>query len=143
MVVVALLPFVVIGGPGAGWLRDLGLLGRNEKFTELYFPDRRALPLTVTVGAPMKFDFTLHNREAAAKSYRWKVVLTSGGTDVDLARGRVRLDDGEIRRISVATPTPEPPGPAVVRVMLVAREESIQFPITIVPVADVSPAPAG
>jgi hypothetical protein len=142
VVVLALVPFVIIEGPGAGWLRDIGWLDRDQRFTELSFPDRRALPTTATVGSPIAFDIEVHNVEGEATSYRWKAVVSAGGRDVDLARGRVRLDDGEARRIPVAGPTPEPPGLAVVRVTLVAREEAIDFPVEIVPVAGISP-PAG
>ena len=68
-------------GPAAGWLRDLGLLDRDEQFTELYFPDRRALPTTATVGSPIAFDVAVRNREGEATSYRWKAVVTVGGRD--------------------------------------------------------------
>jgi hypothetical protein len=135
LVVLALVPFVVIEGPAAGWLRDLGLLDRDERFTELFFPDRRALPATATVGSPITFDVAVRNREGEATSYRWKAVVSSGGRDSDLARGHVRMNNGEVRRIHVAGTAPEPPGPAVVRVTLVARRESIDFRTTIVPVA--------
>jgi len=141
VVVVALVPFVLIEGPGAGWLRDLGVLDRDEQFTELYFADRRALPTTAVTGAPLAFDVVVHNVEGEATDYRWKAVVSAGGRNVDLARGRVRLDDGEARRILVVGSTPEAPGPALVRVTLVAREEAIDFPVEIVAVAGVAPPP--
>ena len=142
VVVVALIPFVLIEGPGSQWLRNLGVLDRDERFTELYFPDRRALPDATTVGSPITFDVAVRNVEGEATSYRWRAVVSAGGRDVDLAEGRVRLDDGEVRRIPVVGPAPEPPGLAVVRVTLVARDESIDFPVEIVAVAGVPP-PAG
>jgi len=139
LAVLALVPFFVIGGPGAGWLRDLGIVDRDERFTELSFPDRGALPASVTVGAPISFDVEIRNREGEATSYRWKAVVTTGPrdvvSDVELARGGVRLDDGEARRIPVVAPAPEPPGPAVVRVTLVSRDEAIDFRFAIVAVA--------
>jgi len=141
--VLALLPFVVIDGPAAGWLRGIGLLDRDEQFTELFFPDRQALPTTVTVGSPISFNFSLHNREGETVAYRWKAVVVAGGTDVDLARGRSRLDDGEVLRIPVVGPAPDPVGPAIVRVTLVGRDEAIDFRVTIVALADVAPAPPG
>jgi len=122
-------------------LRDLGLLDRDERFTELSFPDRRSLPTTAAIGSPMTFDISVHNLEGEATSYRWKAVVSLSGRDMDLAQGGVRLDDGEVRRISVVGSTPEPPGPAVVRVKLVARQESIDFAVTILPVAVVAPPP--
>ena len=131
IVVLALVPFVFIEGPGAGWLRDLGLVDRDERFTELYFPDRRALPTTSSVGAPIAFEIALHNLEGEATSYRWKAVVTTDGRDVDLARGRVRLDDGEVRRIPVSGATPGPPGLAVVQVALVGRDEAIDFRVEV------------
>ena len=140
---IVLVPFILIEGPAAGWLRDLGLLGREERFTELYFPDRSALPSTATIGAPLAFDFSLHNREGDTTTYRWKVSVTVSGTGVELAHGHARLDDGEVRRISVVGSTPEPAGAAVVRVTLVAREESIDFPISVAPVADAAAPPSG
>jgi hypothetical protein len=141
LVVVALVPFILLEGPAAGWLRDLGLLDRDERFTELFFPDHRKLPDTATIGSPLGFDISVHNVEGEATSYQWKAVVSASGRDVDLAQGSLRLDDGEVRRISVVGSTPEPPGPAVVRVKLVARKESIDFPITVLPGAVVAPPP--
>ena len=143
-----MVPFVLIEGPAAGWLRDLGLLHREEQFTELSFPDRAALPVAVAVGSPISFDIALRNREGDATSYRWKTVVTTMTTDahestVELARGHVRLDRGEVRRIPVVGIAPEPPGPAVVRVSLVARDEAIDFRVAIVAVADGSPPSSG
>ncbi len=139
--ILVLVPFLVIEGPGAGWLRDLGVLDRDEQFTELFFPDRRALPTEVAVGAPVAFDISVHNLEGKATSYRWRAVVSAGGRDVDLAQGSLRLENGEARRIHVVGAAPAPAGPAVVRVELVARKEAIDFPITIVAVAGPAPAP--
>jgi hypothetical protein len=141
VVVVALVPFVLIEGPGSRWLGDLGVLDRDERFTELYFPDRRALPTTTVAGAPLAFEIAVRNVEGATTSYRWRATVSTGGRDVGLADGRVRLDDGEVRRIPVVGPTPEPPGLAVVRISLVTREESIDFPVEIVAVEGVAPTP--
>lgn len=138
-----LVPFLVITGPAGGWLRDLGVLDRDERFSELYFPDRRSLPATAVVGAPVTFDIAVHNREGEATSYRWKAVVSSDGGDVDLAQGRVRLADGDLRRIHVVGTVPPPPGPAVVRVTLVARPEAIDFGTTVVPPAEGAPPTSG
>ena len=101
LVVLVLVPFLVIEGPAAGWLRDLGVLDRDEQFTELFFPDRRALPTTATVGSPVAFDISVRNVEGAATSYRWRAVVSAGGRDVELAHGGARLANGEVRRIHV------------------------------------------
>jgi hypothetical protein len=127
-------------------LRDLGIVDRDERFTELSFPDRGALPTSVTAGAPISFDIEIRNREGETTSYRWKAVVMAEPRDeasaVELAGGDVRLDDGEARRIPVVGPAPEPPGPAVVRVTLVSRDEAIDFRFAIVAVAgDPSPSP--
>jgi hypothetical protein len=147
LVVLALVPFVLIGGPASSWLDDLGLVDREERFTELSFPERAALPTSVDVGSPIAFDFALRNREGTSTVYRWRAVVegrAADGSDVVLARGRVRLDDGETRRQPVAAPAPGPAGPAVVWVTLVAREEAIDFRLAIVAVDDGTPAaPAG
>ncbi len=147
LVVLALVPFFVIGGPGAGWLRDLGIVDRDERFTELSFPDRSGLPASVTVGAPISFDVEIRNREGEATSYRWKAVVTTGprdeASDLELARGGVRLDDGEARRIPVVGPAPGLAGPGIVRVSLVGRDEAIDFRLAIVAVADDPTAPTG
>jgi hypothetical protein len=148
LLVIALAPFVLIDGPAVGWLRDLGLLDRDGQFTELSFPDRVALPTSVTVGSPISFDIALHNREGEATNYRWKAVVTSRATGtaestVELARGRVRLDSSEDRRILVVGIAPEPPGPATVRVSLAARNQAIDFRVAIVAVADGAPASTG
>ena len=143
LVVLVLVPFLFIEGPAAGWLRDLGLLDRDEQFTELYFPDRAALPTTAAVGSPITFDVEVHNVEGEAMSYRWKAVVSTSGNDVLLDRGRIRLDNGEARRIPVVGQAPESLGPAIIRVTLVAREESIDFPLTIVAVAGDAPSAPG
>jgi len=62
LVVLVLVPFLLIEGPAGGWLRDLGVLDRDERFTELSFPDRRSLPPTAVIGSPITFDIALHNR---------------------------------------------------------------------------------
>ena len=144
---VALVPFVLIEGPGASWLRDLGVLDRDEHFTELSFPERTALPTSVVVGAPIAFDVEIRNREGETTSYGWKARVTSttagGGSTVELAHGRVRLDDGEARRISVDGPAPPPPGAAVVRVTLVGRDEAVDFRVAIVALAEGAPPASG
>ncbi len=141
--VLVLVPFLVIEGPGAAWLRDLGVLDRDEQFTELFFPDRRALPAEAAVGSPVAFDITVHNVEGKATSYRWRAVVSTAGRAVDLAQGSLRLENGEARRVHVVGAAPAPPGRAVVRVKLVARAEAIDFPITIVAVAGGTPAAPG
>ncbi len=144
----ALVPFVLIEGPGAGWLRDLGVLDRDEQFTELSFPDRTALPASVVVGAPIAFDVEVRNREGGTTSYRWKAVVSSTTTTgaastVELAHGRVRLDDGDARRIPVEGTAPAPAGSAVVRVTLVGRDEAVDFRVAIVALAEGAPAASG
>jgi uncharacterized protein YfaS (alpha-2-macroglobulin family) len=137
-----LVPFLFIEGPAAGWLRDLGLLDRDEQFTELSFRDRAALPKTAAAGSAITFDIEVHNVEGEAVSYRWQAVVSGPADDVVLDRGRIRLDNGEARRIPVVGQAPASLGPATVRVTLVAREESIDFPVTIVAVAgDAATAP--
>jgi len=141
LVVLVLLPFLVIQGPAGGSLRDLGVLDRDERFTELSFPDRRSLPRISVIGSPITFDIALHNREGRATSYRWKAVVSRDGGDVDLAQGDVRLEDGDLRRIHVVGTAPPPPGPAVIRVTLVARPEAIDFRTAIVAAAVAVPPP--
>jgi hypothetical protein len=141
LVVLVLVPFIVIAGPGAGWLRDLGVLDRDEQFTELFFPDRRALPTEAAVGSAVSFDISVHNLEGKATSYRWRAVVSAGGRDANLAQGSLRLENGEARRIHVVGAAPAPPGRAIVRVRLVGRTEAIDFPITIVAVGGTPPAP--
>jgi hypothetical protein len=140
-VVLVLVPFLLVEGPTGGWLRDLGVLDRDERFTELFFPDRRSLPPQTAVGSPLAFDIALHNREGRATSYRWKAEVSSAGTEVELARGDVRLEDGDVRRIHVVGTTPPPVGPAVVRVTLVARPEAIDFRTAVVAPGAVPAAP--
>jgi hypothetical protein len=143
LLVLVLAPFVILEGPLSGWLRDLGVLDRDEQFTELYFPDRRALPVTVAAGAPISFDFALHNVQGEATDYRWKAVVSAGGSAADLGRGAIRMENGEVRRIHVAGGAPTALGRAVVRVELVARTEAIDFPVTVVSVADGAAPPTG
>jgi hypothetical protein len=138
-----LAPFVILEGPVSGWLRDLGVLDRDEQFTELYFPDRRALPVTVAPGAPIAFDFALHNVEGEATSYRWKASVSSGAGATELGHGAVRLGNGEARRIHVSGGAPTALGRAFVRVQLVARTEAIYFPVTVVAVGGGAAPPSG
>jgi hypothetical protein len=143
LVLLVLAPFVILEGPVSGWLRDLGVLDRDEQFTELYFPDRRALPVTVAAGAPISFDFAVHNVEGEATSYRWKASVSSGASAAELGHGAIRLGNGDARRIHVSGGAPAAFGRAVVRVQLVARTEAIDFPVTVVALADGAASPPG
>ncbi len=147
LVVLALLPFVVMGAAG-GWLRDLGVVDRDERFTELSFPDRAALPTSAAVGSQIPFEIMIRNREGEATQYRWTVVATTGGPDAARsgaapARGRVGLENGEARRIPLVVAAPAAAGPGIVRVSLVGRDEAIDFRLSIVSLEDDSATSTG
>ncbi len=134
LLALALMPFVFIEGPGAGLLRSLGLIDRNESFSELYFPGRTVRPVTAVAGAPLTFDFSVRNREGAPTTYRWQVRLGPVGSETaGLAHGLIRLGDREARTVHVDALAPGPPGPTTVSVVLVGRSEAIHFPLTITP----------
>ena len=138
LLVLALVPFVIIEGPGARLLGDLGLTDQDESFTELYFPAPSQLPGELTQGAPLEFDFSIRNDEGTPITYRWQVRLAADGADVDdpnstlLDSGELRLDDGESGGVRVERVTPEALGPTTVGVVLVGRDEAIHFPVLVV-----------
>lgn len=138
LLLAALVPVVIIEGPGAALLREFGLTDRDEAFTELYFPDLSQLPDRLSPGAPLVFDFSIRNNEGTATDYTWEARLRAVGSGFDdssgtlLDSGELRLDDGAIGGVRVERVTPVTVGPAVVAVVLVGRDEAIRFPVEII-----------
>lgn len=138
VMMLVLLPFVLVEGPGAGILNRLGWTDRDPSFTELYFPDHLALPNVIAHDAPLEFDFSIRNREGTSTTYSWRVILgpepTSAGGEVasaTVAQGEERLGNDEAAVVRVERLVRFSSESAVVSVVLVGRDEAIHFPITI------------
>jgi hypothetical protein len=137
LLLLALVPFVVIDGPGADVLARLGLVDHDEPFTELFLTDRTQVQGELAPGGPMTFDFAVHNNEGETTSYEWQVRFESPGSAADgrvtsiLDGGELELDDDEERGVHVEAVTPGAVGPATVRVVLVGRDEEIHFPVVV------------
>lgn len=140
LLVLALLPFALIEGPGAGILNRLGWTDGDESFTELYFPDHLALPRTIEPGAPLAFDFSVRNVEGTTETYTWRVLVGSepvgpgaDSTAIAVADGETRLGHGEVAVVHIERSAPVSLGRLTVSVVLVDRDEAIHFPVTIEP----------
>jgi hypothetical protein len=143
LLLLALVPFVVIDGPGAAVLTRLGLVDDDEPFTELFLVDRAQLPDELAAGAPIIFDFAIRNNEGEATTYEWQVRFESPGSAPDgqtstavasrtiLDSGELRLDDHEESSVHVEAVAPDAVGPATIRVVLAGRDEAIQVPVVV------------
>jgi hypothetical protein len=137
LLVLALVPFAIIDGPGADVLSRLGLVDEDETFTELFLSDRAQDPGELTPGGPIAFDFGIHNHEGEPTSYEWQVLFESASSASDgpastvLDRGELRLDDDEEMGVHVEAVAPDSVGPSTVSVVLVGRGESIHFPVAV------------
>lgn len=135
----AVLVLFAIDGPAQHALRSAGWVDRDERFTELYFPDHLALPDQVTGGEPLAFQFSVRNREGATRTYDWQVLIglpEAPGSIGAIASGELRLVDDEVRIVDVdVDPAADLPGggDVVVTVVLVGRPEAIHFPVVVEP----------
>lgn len=137
--VVAVLLVAMIDGPAGRALERWGWLDRDERFTELSFPDHLALPERLAAGDALSFDFSVRNREGRTAAYRW-VVLVGASVAVDPARavasGDLRLDDDEVRVVHVELDDVLHKEAVVSRYVTVAldgRDERIHFRVEVEP----------
>jgi hypothetical protein len=131
---VVLLPLAIIDGPARSALERWGWVDRDQQFTELYFPDHLALPDRALAGEPLRFEFSVRNREGASRTYRWEVVIGRSGTPATggaIAAGELQVGHDEVRVVAVEPIIDLPPGDAVVTVALVGRREAIHFPVVV------------
>jgi hypothetical protein len=137
LLLLALVPFVIIDGPGADVLARLGLVDDDEQFTELFLSDRAQGAGDLAPGGPLTFDFGLRNREGEPTTYEWQVLYESPGSasavppSTILDQGELRLDDDEQTSVHVDAVAPDAVGSGTVTVVLVGRDEAIRFPVTI------------
>ena len=142
-----LLPLAAIDGPGRSVLERWGWVDRDERYTELYFPDHLALPDRARRGEPFGFDFSVRNREGVPTTYAWQVLIGPPGAATAnamvVASGELGLADDEVRVVHVE-PDPEfVDDDAVVTVALVGRRETIHFPLAIDDTSDDTSDDAG
>jgi hypothetical protein len=83
-------------GAGAEVLRDSGLAAQPERFSALAFAQPERLPTAISDGAEARIGFTVANREAGDRTYRWRLSTAAGTID----SGRLPVRKGET---SVAT----------------------------------------
>ncbi len=67
-------------------------------FSELYFAEPSKLPKTLTPGQMAELSFVITNHEAAARKYRYQVLIIKSGTVVAQTEGEVTLRDGQSSR---------------------------------------------
>jgi hypothetical protein len=78
---------------GRSVLTTAGLIGSGDHYSELYFTHPEQLPARTGEAAPsVRIQFTLRNREGAARAYAWSLTAApSGGADARRLSGSVRL----------------------------------------------------
>jgi hypothetical protein len=99
--VVLVLVVVAQSAGGRSVLTTTGLIGSGEHYTELYFTHPEQLPArTGDAAASVPIQFTLRNREGAARAYAWSLTAApSGGADARRLSGSVRLEAGQSAKI--------------------------------------------
>ena len=90
---------------GKSVLRDAGLLGSPQGYTELEFVEPAKLPAQLTPGTQrVRVPVRIHNVEATARTYRWSVVAIDGGQTERLAGARQDLAKGQSRYLDPRVP---------------------------------------
>ena len=83
---------------GKSVLRDAGLLGQPQAYTELEFVDATKLPAQLApVTQRVPVPFRIHNVEDGARTYRWSVVTITDGHEQRVAGARQDLAKGQSR----------------------------------------------
>jgi hypothetical protein len=113
-------------GPGRSALRDLGVAGATEPYTELAFARPDALPARLPRGtSTVALPFSLRDREAGAATYRWRVQVSGNGPAQTVAAGVARAVRGGTAfaapRVRIRCDAPR----VRINVLLAGRPESI------------------
>jgi hypothetical protein len=112
---------------GKSLLRNVGIIGGEERYTALAFSQPRSLPPTVAQGERLGLGFTIRNVEGAVRTYRWRVVASGRTTPAVLASGRAQVRDGQVIRRVPGVRVPCTGRPVRVDVVLADPAESIGF----------------
>jgi hypothetical protein len=113
---------------GKSVLRDAGLLGSPQAYTELEFVEPAKLPVQVTPGTHrLRVPFRIHNVEDSARTYRWSVVAITGGRTQRLAGTRQDLAKGQSRYLDPHVPLTCSGGRVRIEVRLADPAQSIGY----------------
>jgi hypothetical protein len=112
---------------GKSVLRDVGIIGGEERYTALAFSQPRDLPSTIAQGARTGVGFTIRNVEGTLRTYRWRVVASGRQHSSVLASGRLRVRDGQVVRRVPRVRVPCTGRSTRVTVVLADPAESIGF----------------
>ena len=113
---------------GKSVLRDAGVLGSPQAYTELEFVQPAKLPAQLTPGTHrLTVPFRIHNVEGGAHTYRWSVVAIAGGQTQRLAGARQDLAEGQSRYLHPRVPVTCSGGRVRIEVRLADPSQSIGF----------------
>ena len=113
---------------GKSVLRDAGLLGSPQGYTELEFVQPAKLPAQIAPGTRrLRVPFRIHNVEGGAHTYRWSVVAIRDGQTQRLAGARQDLAKGQSRYLDPHVPLTCSGGRVRVEVRLADPAQSIGF----------------
>jgi hypothetical protein len=113
---------------GKSVLRDAGLLGSPQGYTELEFIEPAKLPVQLTPGTHTpRVPFRIHNVESGPHTYRWSVVAISGSHTQRLAGGRQDLAKGQSRFLHPHVPVTCTSGRVRLEVRLADPAQSIGY----------------
>jgi hypothetical protein len=113
---------------GKSVLRDTGLLGAPEGYTELEFVEPAKLPAQLTPGTQrLRVPFRIHNVEGGARTYRWSIVAISRGHTRRVAGARQDLAKGQSRYLDPHVPVACNGSRVRIEVRLAGPAQSIGF----------------
>ena len=113
---------------GRSVLRDSGLLGSPDGYTELEFVDPTKLAARVAPGgSTVRVPFRIHNVEGGARTYRWSVVAIASGRPERVAAGRQDLASGQSRYLDPRAAIACTGGRVRIEVRLADPAQSIGF----------------
>jgi hypothetical protein len=128
LALIAIMAMSIVDSP---WLRHqfaLSFTRTPTRYTELYFGDYAAIPQTLSMSHPNRFQFTVHNREGKGVVYAYRVTATSRFGQETVGAGRLSAASGRTETVTVAF-TPARPHTAyrVTVAIQRPRPETIDF----------------
>jgi len=100
---------------------------KTDTFTALSFVDTGKLPSYAPAGKPQNLTFHIANHEAAAQTYQYVALLSTGGSATVIDRGAVTIPVGQTADRTLTYTLPSPDMSAHIIVQLTGRSEYISF----------------
>jgi hypothetical protein len=133
LLLVAVLAVILLGlyyksGPVYQEFKNLDLIPMPENFTELYFENASALPVSIAKNEPVSFSFTIHNDEGATTAYPYTAYFRNvAGVKTVLKNGDISLGSDASTTVNVSYIFKTAPGTGTVVVDLTSLNQQIDF----------------